>query len=611
MGVPGFFAWLLKNFKKNKIIQENIETNNKKYLYIDANCLIHPQSFKILDNCIDIKDVNKLEDYMIKRIIKYINYIVNTVKDVKKVFIGVDGVAPLAKISQQRKRRYKSVYENKIKNELKDKYKIKYNNSWSNVKISPGTVFMEKLHKEIEKEVIKKNTLNKEIEYIYSSYFEEGEGENKILKHIKKNLDEIKKEKIDVIIYGLDADLFFLSMTVMSENKDIQMYLLRESSFMNSKKEEIKEELYDIVDDVAEDLIYVSINETIKSYEELIKGMIIKAKRGNIEYYYKKNNKELTEEIINKNMERFNKKVSELNIISDFVFICYLLGNDFISKIESIDIKKNGLDFLIDCYIEVYIKTETNIVYKEDNETKINYIVLEEILRICSIKEEYYFKNILPKYKEIHKNRKSQETDLYKKELYDLENLKNIKIEDKIKLGEGEPEEWKLRYYNHYLKRDDKTLNLDEINKMCYNYLEGLEWVKEYYFNSCKDWLWQFKYSNSPFISDIYVFLKNNRTKLNFNFNSKNKPLKPFEQLLSIIPYEHLNELPLEYQKLVKTNEEIKKMVPKYDEIEYDYINKEKLYEIIPVLEYDVNKIKKYTAKIKLSKTEKIQNIVF
>ncbi len=614
MGVPGFFAWLLRNFKKNKIIYENIEANNKKYLYIDANCAFHPQCFKILENCVDIKDVEKLEKYMIRRVIKYINYLVNTVNidnNLSKVYIGVDGVAPLAKISQQRKRRYKSVYDNKIKNELKDKYKIKYNDSWSNVKISPGTNFMEKLHKEIELEIKKKKS-NKEnrIEYIYSGYIEHGEGEHKILKHIKDNINEIKENKADIIIYGLDADLFFLSMSVMSENKDIKIYLLRESSFMNSKTKEEKQELYDIVDDVAEDLVYVSINETVKSYEELIKGMIIKEKRNKIEYYYKKNNnnKEDNKNKIENQIKNYSKKIENLNIISDFIFISIFLGNDFIEKLNSISIKTNGLDFLIDCYIEVYIKTETNIIYKENNETKINYIILEEILRLCSMKEDYYFTNILLKYNETQRNKKTQESDPYKKELYNLENLKHINHEeiDVIKLGRGNSsEEWKLKYYNHYLNRNDDKLNLEEINKMCYNYLEGLEWVVAYYFDGCKDWLWQFKYNHGIFVSDVYIFLKNNRTKLNFNFNSKNKPLTPEQQLLSILPRQHLNELKIEYQELIN-NKEISEFIPKNEDIKYDYINKHKMHEVLPLIPIiDVEKIIKYTKDIKLDKKKK------
>ena len=49
MGVPGFFAWLLKNFK-NKILQKKLD-KKIDYLYIDANCLFHPECNKIKEYC--------------------------------------------------------------------------------------------------------------------------------------------------------------------------------------------------------------------------------------------------------------------------------------------------------------------------------------------------------------------------------------------------------------------------------------------------------------------------------------------------------------------------------------------------------------------------------
>jgi len=52
MGLPWFFAYLLRNHK-------NIISNPKKdvdILYLDANCLIHPQCQKILEENIDVTD---------------------------------------------------------------------------------------------------------------------------------------------------------------------------------------------------------------------------------------------------------------------------------------------------------------------------------------------------------------------------------------------------------------------------------------------------------------------------------------------------------------------------------------------------------------------------
>ena len=159
MGVPGFFVWLMKHNVHNNIILNTLD--NIHNLYFDANCLFHPKCFDILKLHSKITDVTKLEELMIDRILKYIDYIINFVKPTEKVYIAVDGVAPIAKINQQRKRRYKSVIDKEYNEKLQKKYNIQKNNSWSNIVITPGTDFMKKLDIAIEEYINKINTQNK------------------------------------------------------------------------------------------------------------------------------------------------------------------------------------------------------------------------------------------------------------------------------------------------------------------------------------------------------------------------------------------------------------------------------------------------------------------
>ena len=54
MGVPGLVAWLYNNHKKSNFILNNLFISNNfsnnyqidkvDYLFIDTNCLIHPQA---------------------------------------------------------------------------------------------------------------------------------------------------------------------------------------------------------------------------------------------------------------------------------------------------------------------------------------------------------------------------------------------------------------------------------------------------------------------------------------------------------------------------------------------------------------------------------------
>jgi len=215
MGVPGFFQWLLKNNTHNNIILNQLENIN--CLYFDANCLFHPKCFDILKLYSNITDIEKLEKLMIKRILNYIEYIINYVKPSDLVYIAVDGVAPIAKINQQRKRRYKSVIDKEYMSDLNKKYNIIKNDVWSNIVITPGTEFMIQLDKELNN-FIKVFQINNKIKIIYSSYKECGEGEHKILRHIKNDLinnnnlinNNLNKNHV---VYGLDADLIFLAET--------------------------------------------------------------------------------------------------------------------------------------------------------------------------------------------------------------------------------------------------------------------------------------------------------------------------------------------------------------------------------------------------------------
>ena len=71
MGVPGFFAWILKNYKKKNMIT-NVSNNEElkdtiSNLFIDTNCLIHPQCFAILNENKDLKNIDRLEEISVMR----------------------------------------------------------------------------------------------------------------------------------------------------------------------------------------------------------------------------------------------------------------------------------------------------------------------------------------------------------------------------------------------------------------------------------------------------------------------------------------------------------------------------------------------------------------
>ena len=576
MGVPGFFSWLLKQYKEDKLVIDNLP-NKPNILYIDANCLFHPQCFKILEGSPKEKDTNLLESKMIKRILNYIDYLIGYVDPQKMVYLSVDGVAPLAKINQQRKRRFRSIDDAALKDNIKKKHGIESNNSWNNTVITPGTEFMENLHESIINHFKNKKNM---VEITYSSYHTPGEGEHKVLQHIKKY--NTTSKNTSYVIYGLDADLFFLSMASQVNN----IYLLREDSQFSGINRQV-DELYDLVEDVAEDLKFVSIDITKKCYNEQIKN-IIKSK-------------------IEQRLNTVNNVKLDTDFCNDFIFLCYLLGNDFLPHFPSIDIKKYGLDTILDCYTDIYIQYEQNILSIVNDEPEINDYIFGELIRKIASYEYDFFTKTMPQMKNRTKYRKCMSEDKYLQEMWNIENMKNIDIDDPIKLGIGEESEWKFRYYEHYFHSNEYQELA--INEACNCYLVGLKWVTQYYFKSCPDWKWQYFYNHAPFISDIYNHLQ--------YFNFKNikfdihEPLNCCVQLLCVLPPKCKNILPKSFQDfIVSKDSSIIDMFP--EKVNLDMINKDLYWQCIPLIPVlDVDSILFCVEKIKLKKDEKIRNSIF
>jgi 5'-3' exonuclease len=120
--------------------------------------------------------------------------------------IAFDGVAPVAKLEQQRSRRYKSSYQNQLTKQI---FKKTDPDPWNTSAITPGTKFMSDLSEYVQL------YFNDPSRYHLSTIINStsdicGEGEHKIFEYIRKNALIHKEET--TIIYGLDADLIILSI---------------------------------------------------------------------------------------------------------------------------------------------------------------------------------------------------------------------------------------------------------------------------------------------------------------------------------------------------------------------------------------------------------------
>lgn len=550
MGIPGFFGWLLKKYTRNSITSTSIAVQIDE-LYIDANCMLHPSCFKVLNEVPLNISTFELEKLMIKTCIRDLDNLIKLVNPQKKLFIAVDGTAPVAKISQQRKRRYKSYSEMQMKNQIKSKYNIPLKKEWSNASITPGTQFMENLHLQL----LTYAQSIKNITCIYSSYHTVGEGEHKIFDYIRDNNSTVTR-----VVYGLDADLIFLAMACNVNN----IYLIRESTELGAFQ-------------TLSPYTYVSIDNLNTHFMNLINSELAYSCREiGIPNIYSKSG------------------------INDIIFICYLLGNDFLPHIPSIDIKRNGMDMLLSAYIQTYIKHQKPLVVIKPN-IEINMLFFDDFLSQMVLYEKDYFEN----YEEQQLPREPVLNSKCDEELWKLDNMLIIPSIDIYKRHIGNFDDWKYRYYAYHIGCAENQESC--IEDICSNYLTGIMWITKYYFGQCASWTWMYNYEYAPFISDLSKFIKTchlNLNKINFE---QNTPLKCLTQLLCVIPPIYSNLLPPEYAKLMTDeNSKIADLFPtKFD---IDTANKTMLWQCIPLLPLlTINRVIDATKSIK--NTNEILNV--
>ncbi len=102
MGVPKFFKWLVDNCPSTIFFDPKLHIDN---LFLDMNCLIHPCCREKNEN----GDLPKNEEEMISKVIAYVDKLIKISKPKNSVYLAIDGVAPCAKMCQQRLRRFKSI----------------------------------------------------------------------------------------------------------------------------------------------------------------------------------------------------------------------------------------------------------------------------------------------------------------------------------------------------------------------------------------------------------------------------------------------------------------------------------------------------------------------
>lgn len=439
MGIPSYFSFLIKNFPK---IIEKYNKQNIDNLYLDSNSIIY-------DSVYAIESCDNFEDVLIKKICDTIDSYIFILKPAN-VFITFDGVAPFAKLNQQKTRRYKSWFitniESKIKNQTINKDK------WDTTAITPGTNFMNKLNNHFKFNYMKnRNNINKNTNILFSGSDEPGEGEHKIFEKIRNDKNHINQ---DTIVYGLDADLIMLCLHHKHMCKTLNLY--RETPHfikqLNSSLNPNEQYLLNI-DSLSTKIIETMTSENIKNND---------------------------------------------NIIHDYILICFLLGNDFIPHHPSFNIRKNGIYTLVDCY--KHLKSD-NSNFNLTNNATILWSNFRKYIKLLSEMEEELLQLEHEHRNKIENKYIPNRTEEEKLNKFSVLPLYDRSIEHFINPFESG---WESRYYNSLFNIQDDE---NRIKNICFNYLEALEWTFSYYTKGCKDWKWKYNYNYSPLYSNLINYI--------------------------------------------------------------------------------------------------------
>ncbi len=278
MGIPSYFSHIVRNH--SEIIKRLNKLKSINNLYIDSNSIIY-DTLRIISKEYTGND-DDFEDLLIQGVIKKLDEYIQFIKPDGVVFIAFDGVAPVAKLEQQRTRRYKSYLLNNIRSKLDSTVQ----KVWDKTAITPGTKFMEKLGIKITNHYIHNEKSYGTNHIIVSSSNDPGEGEHKIFQYIRNRPKY--HEKSTTLVYGLDADLIMLCLNHLPISKHI--YLYRETpEFIKSINSDLE----------PNQAYFLDIPE--------LANVILQDMNG----YQKIDSK-----------QKYNK-------LYDYIFLCFFLGNDF------------------------------------------------------------------------------------------------------------------------------------------------------------------------------------------------------------------------------------------------------------------------------------------
>merc|ERR1719210_3067804 len=355
-------------------------------MYLDMNGIIHP--------CCHPEDGPAPEDeeHMYENIFLYLDRLFRIVRPKKLVFMAIDGVAPRAKMNQQRARLFRAAQEREEMERENQKLRADWEAEGrtlpnkasgkffdSNV-ITPGTNFLHKMSEAMRYYIHDRATndpLWQKLKFrvILSDANIPSEGEHKLMDYIRRQRAQPDYDpNIRHLLYGADADLIMLGLAT----HEAHFSIIREVVMPKTEKKctlcggsghvasECTGEEQEVEEMGVQKPFQILSIPVLRQYLALQFGVLKDRMPPHLPY----------------DLER---------CIDDFVFMCFFVGNDFLPHLPSLNIKDGSIDQMISLYIEIL----PNLDQYSTDAGYCNLPEVEQFLEFLGGIEDQVFKNRL------------------------------------------------------------------------------------------------------------------------------------------------------------------------------------------------------------------------
>lgn len=430
MGIPAYFSFIIRAYPH--IRRRALGAAPVDEFYMDCNSVIY-EAFRAGGG----GDV-------ISATVARIAEIVKIVSPKALLYIAFDGTAPLAKIVQQRERRFKTAAAAAAGGDA----------TLETLQITPGTEFMSRLMTAV-KDYFMDSTKYRAgaAAVIVSGSDEAGEGEQKIFQYVRGRGARAGR----AVLYGLDADLFMLSLF----------------------------------------------------HKEYFDDLVV----------FREGSAEFPPDIID--IKRLARHIADAGAadMRQYLFMCFFLGNDFIKKLSVLNLRRTGMNILLNLArgsrgrpMVVGAGGEPPVIHWKNVGIFLSRLAEREhalMLEMFAERDEMEARECDPKSPLLHRA-----------------------AEHYIAPAEAG---WEVRYYMALFGIDVTTpAGRDELRAVCLNYLEALEWTLKYYTVGCPNWGWTYRHHYAPLIKDLICFIPTRAAE--FVAAQPAAPVTPARQLALVFP---------------------------------------------------------------------------